>query len=198
MKPIFRIFSRVWFLNIIASFIVFVTLLWLVIGITQLTEFGLNGFINDHSYGIALFFGFLPINIWILTATFLPIIKINSDGISAYSIFWKRHIKWEEMRYANLMKITTRAGGNTSFSSTSVSFESTSEPETKNIAFLNKGCRVNTFIVVSQDQFRNRESLSLAFQLTTHGKLTSKREIAFEYDEKAWHLIQNRINKIVD
>ena len=124
-----------------------------------------------------------------------PVIKISSSGISAYSIFWTRHLKWKDVRTITLVKMSTRGSGHSSFSSTSVSFEHTLEPETKNIAFLNKGIRVNTFIVVSTNNFQIPIDLSLGLQLTTHRKITSEREIAFQYEEKAWEMIQKQLKQ---
>lgn len=194
MKTIFRIFSRVWFLNFIAIFILLVTLLWLVIGVKVLIQVGFIDFINSYTYGIVLFAGFLCVNIWFLTGTFFPIIKINSNGISAYSIFWTRYLGWDEVQSAKLVKMSTRASGHASFSSTSVSLENTLQHETKNIAFLNKGVRVNTFIIISGGKIPNQKVFSLGLQLMNHGKMTTKQEIAFEFDENAWKEIQSKLN----
>ena len=195
MKTIFRIFSKVWFLSFMAIFSSLVALLWLIIGLYQLLQLGLIDFINIHWNGMIIYAGFLLIVIWLLTCTIFPVIKISSSGISAYSIFWTRHLKWKDVRTISLVKMSTRGSGHSSFSSTSVSFEHTLEPETKNIAFLNKGIRVNTFIVVSTNNFQIPIDLSLGLQLTTHRKITSEREIAFQYEEKAWEMIQKQLKQ---
>jgi len=195
MKTIFRIFSKVWFLSFMAIFSSLVALLWLIIGLYQLLQLGVIDFINIHWNGMIIYAGFLLIVIWLLTCTIFPVIKISSSGISAYSIFWTRHLKWKDVRIISLVKMSTRGSGHSSFSSTSVSFEHTLEPETKNIAFLNKGIRVNTFIVVSTNNFQIPIDLSLGLQLTTHRKITSEREIAFQYEEKAWEMIQKQLKQ---
>ncbi|WDF45723.1 hypothetical protein PQ459_12540 [Chryseobacterium sp. KACC 21268] len=129
-----------------------------------------------------------------MTATLLPIIKIDNDGISAYSIFWKRHIKWEEIKTVKLLKASNRRVGVSSFSRASVTFEITKKPETKNNAMTNNGVRVKTFIIISKKNYQIPESLSLGGKLLTHGKLTTKQDIAFEFEVKAWEMIQRIIN----
>ena len=108
--------------------------------------------------------------------------------------FWKRHIKWAEIKTVKLLKASNRRAGVSSFSKASVTFEITKEPETKNNAMTNKGVRVKTFIVISKKNYQIPESLSLGGQLLTHGKMTTKQDIAFEFEVKAWEMIQRKIN----
>lgn len=166
----------------------------LVVGILGINEVGFYHFVSSNLIYIIFFFIYLILDIWILTATFSPIIKISENGISAYSLFWKRHIKWAEIKTVKLLKASNRRAGVSSFSKASVTFEITKEPETKNNAMTNKGVRVKTFIVISKKNYQIPESLSLGGQLLTHGKMTTKQDIAFEFEVKAWEMIQRKIN----
>ena len=170
------------------------TLQMLVVGILGIYEVGFYHFVSSNFIYIIFFLIYLMLDIWILTATFLPIIKINENGISAYSLFWKRHIQWAEIKTVKLLKASNRRAGVSSFSRASVAFEITKEPETKNNAMTNKGVRVKTFIIISKKNYQIPESLSLGGQLLTHGKMTPKQDIAFEFEVKAWEMIQRRIN----
>jgi len=175
------------------------TLQFLVVGILDIEKVGINKFFLDHySFGVIYFFGLSLATIWLLTCTFLPVIRINQEGISAYSIFWTRHFKWEEIQSFHLVKLSTKASGRSSYSRTSVTFEKTSKPETKSIAFLNKGVRVNTFIFISKNKVINPKNISLGVQLTSHRKITLKQELAFEYEKKAWEIIQIGLGKKAD
>ncbi|MCZ4244800.1 hypothetical protein [Pedobacter punctiformis] len=191
MKTVYRIFSKVWFLNIIAMIMMLFTLQFAVIGIISIAENRIKFYLNDNFLGVILFVIILIVDIWILTATFLPIIKINDYGIFAYSIFWKRRILWAEMKSAKLLKTKNRH----STGRASVDFEFTKEPETKNNALTNNGLRVNTFIIISKKLIKKPENLSLSIQLLNHKKITTIEEIAFEYEEEAWKIIQNKLNE---
>lgn len=194
MKATYRIFANILFLNIVAIIMLLFTLQMFIVGILGINEVGFYHFVGSNFIYIIFFFIYLCLDIWILTATFLPIIKIDNDGISAYSIFWKRHIQWEEIKTVKLLKSSNRRAGVSSFSKASVTFEITKEPETKNNAMTNKGVRVKTFIIISKKNYQIPESLSLGGQLLTHGKMTTKQDIAFEFEVKAWEMIQRKIN----
>jgi hypothetical protein len=185
LKPIYTIFSRVIFLNIIAGFLILVTLQFAIIG-------SINLYKNEIDYfGIVVFLLLLVLNFWLLTCTFLPFIKINDGGIYAYSIFWRRHLTWDEIKFAKLVKCYNRH----STGHSAISFEETKIPETKPYAFTNKGVRINTFIFVSCKNIKNPESLLLGGQLLSHKKITKKDEIAFAFEKRAWQLIEKYINK---
>ena len=192
MKTTYRIFSKVWFLNIVAILMMLFTLQMIVVCAVGLTKNGLSQFWSSNDIYIIFFFIYLLLDIWILTATFLPIIKINREGISAYSLFWKRKIKWEQVQNVKLLKASNRRSGGGTLGRASISFEITDEPETKNNAMMNKGIRVSTFILVSMQKSILPTSLSLGGQLLTHGKIATAEEIAFEYDDTAWQIIQNK------
>ena len=194
MKATYRIFTNVLFLNIVAIIMLLFTLQMFIVGILGINEVGLYHFLRSNFIYIIFFFIYLCLDIWILTATFLPIIKIDNDGISAYSIFWKRRIQWEEIKTVKLLKASNRRAGVSSFSKASVTFEITNEAETKNNAMTNNGVRVKTFIIISKKNYQIPESLSLGGQLLTQGKMTTKQDIAFEFEGKAWEMIQRKIN----
>lgn len=194
MKATYRIFANILFLNIVAIIMLLFTLQMFIVGILGINEVGFHYFVVSNFIYIIFFFIYLCLDIWILTATFLPIIKIDNDGISAYSIFWKRHIQWDEIKTVKLLKSSYRRAGVSSFSKASVTFEITKKPETKNNAMTNNGVRVKTFIIISQKNYQIPDSLSLGGQLLTHGKMTTKQDIAFEFEVKAWEMIQRKIN----
>jgi hypothetical protein len=191
LKTVYRIFSKVWFLNFVATITTAFTLQMTIVGIINIVENGTNYYLNDHNFIIVIFFLiYLVFDIWILTSTFLPVIKINANGIFAYSIFWKRKILWTEMKSAKLLKtknrhLTGRA---------SIVFEFTEEPEAKN-ALIDKRLRVNIFIIISKKIIKKPESFSLSGQLLSHKKMTTIEEITFEYDEEAWKIIQNKVKQ---
>ena len=170
------------------------TLQMAIVWILNISTHGFSYFIHRNWMMLIFFILYLLLDIWILTATFLPLIKISNNGISAYSLFWSRTIKWEEIKSANLLKMKTRGSRGGSVGSSSVFFDTTQQPEIKNNALTNKGLRVNTFIIVSKGSYQNPSSLSLGGRLVTHGKMTTKDEIAFMYDKEAWQSIQNRLN----
>lgn len=166
------------------------TLQLIVVGILNIATHGFSYFLQDNWIMLIFFVIYLLLDIWILTATFLPVIKINDNGIFAYSIFWKRKILWTEIHSAKLLKVESRHLTGRQ----SISFEFTQEPERKN-ALTNKGARVNTFICVSKKGFKMPKSLSLGGQLLTHNKITTINEIAFEYEQTAWETINNKLSK---
>jgi len=176
-------------LNSIAVLMILFTIQMTAVGVLGIAKHGIGYFSNGNWIVLPLFFIYLLFDIWILTATFLPLIKINEDGIFAYSLFWKRHIKWQEIKAANLLKTNTRGSRGGSVGRSSISFETTPVPENKSF-FANKGVIVKTFIVVSKKAFKNPTSLSLGGQLLTHSKIATAEEIAFEYDDTAWQIIQ--------
>lgn len=150
------------------------------------------GYFSDNWIILPFFFIYLLLDIWILTASFFPVIKVNNEGVFAYSLFWKRKLEWQEIKSAGLLKSKT-LGTKSSFGRAAVSFEFTKEPENKSF-FANKGVIVKTFIVVSKRGLANPSSLSLGGQLLTHAKITTVNEIAFEYESKAWQLIQEKLD----
>ena len=193
MKTYYTIFRKGWVLNTIAVLMTLFTLQMIVEGIAGITEHGIGYFANGNWIIIPFFFGYLSLDIWILTATFLPIIKISDDGISAYSLFWKRTIKWEEIKSAKLLKTKIRGSRGGSIGSSSNSFEITAIPENMSF-FANKGLIVKTFIVISKATYKVPFTLSLGGQLLTHSKITSSKEIAFEHSNESWKIIQKKLN----
>lgn len=127
-------------------------------------------------------------NIWLLSSSILPLVKIDSTGITAYSIFWKRTIVWNELNTVKLVKVKNRYARYETF----IKFEDTKTPEKKRIAALNKGYAVNTFIVVADRAWRSRQNGLVRRGLYNHGIIAGQHAIAFEYNTQAWELINNR------
>ncbi|WP_337085161.1 hypothetical protein [Elizabethkingia anophelis] len=189
MKTIYCIFSRSWILNCIAIVMLMFTLQFAVIGIINITQNGIEYYLNENLMGVLFFVMLLIFDVWILTATFLPIIKINAKGVTAYSLFLKRKISRAEIISAKLLMVKTRHSAGRS----SISFEFTQQPETKSA--LNKGERINTFIIISKKSLKKPNSLSFGWKLLSHSKITTPEAIAFEYEPKAWQIIQENFNK---
>lgn len=174
----------------IALFMLLFLIQFAIYGIGNIIENGIYHSLRYDYIPIVFFFIFLAINLWILTATFLPIIKINKFGITAYSILWKRSIKWEEIQSVKLLKMSTRGGA---IGSAAASFELTKLPEKKS-TLSNKGFRVATYILISKSN-KSIKSFSKRYQLLTHHKMTNVDEIAFEFDPQSWEIINEKINK---
>ena len=190
----YRIFSKVLFLNTVAIVVTLLTLQMTIVGILNIAEYGSRFFTFENVPVLVFYLLYLLFDIWLLTATFLPIIKLNDKGISARSFFWRRHIKWVDIQTTRLLKVSNTRRGAGSLSRATVSFEIVQQPETENNAMTNKGIRVKTFIVVSKGPFKTPDSLSLGGQLLTHRKLTTEQDIAFEYEAKAWKIIREKLN----
>ncbi|MNK52704.1 hypothetical protein D3C87_716460 [compost metagenome] len=169
------------------------TLQMTVVGLMGLAQHGISYFSNGNWIILPFFFIYLCLDIWILTTTFLPIIKISEEGISAYSLFWKRNMPWYEIRSAYLLRTKTIGSRGGTIGRSSVSFEIIPEAEAKNTS-TTTGAIVKTFIVVSRNKAINSSALSLGGQLLTHHKLTTAQEIAFEYENVAWQMIQHKVN----
>ena len=192
MTTLYRKFRRVWFLNAVAVLMLLFTLQLTVVGFLGIAKHGIHYFSNQNWIVIPFYFIYILLDIWILTASLLPIVKINEDGIFAYSLFWKRRILWHQVKSSSLLRTETigSRGGSTGHSS--VSFSITSEPENKSF-FTNKGVILKTFIVVSKTDLVNPASLSLGKQLVTHDKIARIDEIVFEYEKEAWLAIQRKL-----
>jgi len=167
------------------------TLHMAILGIIEVGKNGFYDFAKGNFIYIIFFFIYLLLDVWILRATFLPVIKISEKGISAISLFRNRHMSWDEIKTVKLLKASNRRSGG-KLGSAWGSFEITDEAETKGNAMTNKVVRVNTFIVVSKVNYKTPPSLSLSGQLLTHEKITIAEEIAFAYESKAWDIIQTR------
>lgn len=190
LKSTYRIFTKVSFLSIITILLILSTLQFLVVGIFNIAENGVGYFLNENFIGIFFIVIISIFDIWLLTSTFLPVIKINDSGIFSYSIFWKRKIIWTEIQSVKLLKVESRH----STGRQSISFEFTQESERKN-ALTNKGVRVNTFIIISKKGIKKPKSISLGGQLLNHNKITTIDEIAFEYEQTTWETIKNKLSK---
>ena len=167
------------------------TVQFAVIGIINIVKNGVEYYLNENLIGVLFFIILLIFDAWILTATFLPIIKINAEDITAYSIFWKRKIAWTEITSVKLIKAQTRQSTGLS----SITFEFTQQPETKNNALLNKGVRVNTFTFISKKSVKKPIAHSSSWKLLSHSKIATPEAIAFEYEPKALQIIQEHLNK---
>ena len=108
LKSTYRIFTKVSFLSIITILMILFTLQFLVVGMFNITVNGVGYFLNENLISIIFIVIVLIFDIWLLTSTFLPVIKINDSGIFAYSIFWKRKIIWTEIQSAKLLKVESR------------------------------------------------------------------------------------------
>jgi len=191
MKPIYRLFSTGIFLTIIAIISIGVTVAVIGWGISIYTTHGLgSSTLEDSVYWMALG-GSLALTIWILTSSVLPLIKIDDNGISAYSIFWKKTIKWEDLRTAKLIEVKNTAHPN----GTKVHFTDVKEPEKKGTVPFKIGTSVNKFILLSVRNWQKPANTLLMRGLYTHRTIAGKDAIAFEYDARSWKMIQEKRNQ---
>ncbi len=189
MKPIYTIFSQMLFLNSIALLMFCFTLQMSYYFVMNFVFSGWNYYFVDGNFiGLIAYFLLLVFDIWILTATILPIIRIDDFGIKAYSIFWTRFLKWEEINSIHLLKASTQSSRNFMH----VSWRKTNIP-VRTSTFRNKGVRVNTFVVLFKTKFKMPPDLSIR-GLLSHGKIVDNEAIAFEFDIKSWSFIQEKIN----
>jgi hypothetical protein len=130
----------------------------------------------------------LPMNIWLLSSSILPIVKINSKGFTAYSIFWKRTIAWDDLRSVKLLKVKNRYARYGTF----IEFEITRSPEKQRIGVRNKGYAVNTFIIVSDKIWHKPQNRLIRRGLYNHLIIAGQHAIAFEYNQHAWEMINNK------
>jgi hypothetical protein len=140
---------------------------------------------------VVLFIILLLFNIWLLTSSVLPIIKIDSYGVKAYSIFWRRKLAWEEIKAAGLFLCKSQLKA-TRWSH--VSFERTKAPQQVS-PFQNKGIKINTFVVISSQTIKPKANLTLSLHLFSHSQIATRNEIAFEFEPSAWKAIQTTIDK---
>jgi hypothetical protein len=145
MKATYRLFSTHPLLNAIALFFFLTALTMIGWGVLILFRHHSSYGTSEHVVFLLALLWVLSMNIWLLSSSILPIIKINSKGISAYSIFWKRTISWENLRSVKLLKVKNRYARYGTF----IEFEIAQMAEKQRIAVLNNGYAVNTFIVVS-------------------------------------------------
>lgn len=127
---------------------------------------------------------------WFLTHSVLPIVRIDACGVKAYSLFWTRSIAWENIQTKRLIKVENQ----THINGTTVYFSGCKSPETKNIAILNKGLRVTTYIVVSEKIWQMPAN-ALFRTIYGHKTIAGRYAIAFQFDQHAWELIAERAGK---
>ncbi len=185
MKTHYFIFSRLLVLNIIVLFLTFSQIQFAIIGINEIFRTGVNDFFDSYFIGVIFYILFLSIYIWLLTSTFLPIIKIDDFQIKAYSVFWTRTIKFDEIQSVKLLKATFYWSGR--YSGTSFGLTFTKTPEKSSVF----GLRKQTFIVLSKNGIKIPTSKSR--QLFSHQDLVSKDAIGFEYSPEAFAIIQNKL-----
>jgi hypothetical protein len=95
MKATYRIFSAHPFLNALALFALLTAALMIGWGTVMLFKFPLQYLTADHIIFLPALVLVLLFTIWLLSSSILPIIKITSAGITAWSIFWKKTIDWK-------------------------------------------------------------------------------------------------------
>jgi hypothetical protein len=188
LKPVYTIFSRVTFLNVIAILIICFSLQMTYYFVLNLWEGGWNYYFSNSNFIVLVAYALLLVfDVWILTASILPVIKIDDFGISAYSIFWRRNFKWNEIASFELLK----SSASSTRHAMSVSWSIVQSPFNK-VALGNKGIRVNTFILIHKHKFKMPKNLSL-MGLLSHNKIVDKEGIAFEYSEKAERIILEKL-----
>ncbi|MFD2145458.1 hypothetical protein [Mucilaginibacter antarcticus] len=188
MKTTYRLFSTNMFLNTIASLFLVIGLGMILLGTSMLLQYGLNYFTVENPLYLPALIVILVFAIWILTSSVLPLIIINANGVTAYSIFWKRTITWKDLQTARLVKVKNYYRPNGS----AVNFEDTKIPERKSIAVLNKGTRVTTFIVLSGQSWQKPRNMLILSGLYTHQMIAGENAIVFEYDANSWKTIKNK------
>jgi hypothetical protein len=191
MKTIYRLFSTNLFLFIIAIIFLCTTVAIVAWGVSMFAKqkFG-SSTLEDLVYGIALA-GSFALTIWVLTSSVLPIVKIDSNGISAYSIFWKKTIKWKDLRTAKLVEVKNTAHRN----GTTVQFTDVKEPEKKGTTPFKTGTNVNKFIVLSVHNWQKPTNTFLMRGLYTHRTIAGNNAIAFQYDAPSWKVIKEKRNQ---
>lgn len=121
-------------------------------------------------------------DIWMLSYTVFPVIRIGHDGIKAYSFFWKRKITWDEVSDFQLTKVIYTQTGDAD-RQVRVQYAHTKIPETKT----QYGLRVQTFIVISKRVIKTPPDKEL--YIFYHKNIAAKDSIAFEYSKKAYNAI---------
>ena len=99
IKPIHRVFSR----SLLVYLAVFVLLLTIsMVGPTfaAAKKSSFQNFLDFILNPAILFIALLLLNIWLLTSSVSPMIKIDNYGVKAYSIFWQKKLAWEEIKAA--------------------------------------------------------------------------------------------------
>jgi hypothetical protein len=188
MKATYRLFSTHPLLNAIALFFFLTALTMIGWGVLILSRHHLSYTPSEHVVFLLALLWALSMNIWLLSSSILPIIKINSKGISAYSIFWKRTILWENLRSVKLLKVKNRYARYGTY----IEFENTQSPEKQRIAIHNKGYAVNTFIIVSDKVWHKPQNSFIKRGLYNHRIIAGQHAIAFEYNRHAWEMINNK------
>jgi hypothetical protein len=122
-------------------------------------------------------------NAWFLSSSVLPIVRINSEGITAYSLCWTRRIAWKNVRILRLIVVKNK----TRIRGANIYFEDSKSPETKSVAVLNKGIRVATYIVVSSQSWHKPNNT--VANLYNHRTIAGDYAIAFEYDPQVWEMV---------
>jgi hypothetical protein len=174
---------------------VFVLLLTITLAralVANFIETGINSITDLLDVSVFSFLILVLFNIWLLTSSTLPIIKIDEHGIKAYSIFWNRKIIWSELKAARILRCQSHltAGPRARFN-----FEYTAAPQQQDLV-TRKGVKVTFFIVVSRQAIKPKTNLTLSSTLFSHSKLSSPNEIVFEYEPLAWQAIQAVINNV--
>jgi hypothetical protein len=185
MKATYRIFSAHPFLNAIALFALLTAVLMIGWGTAMLFKISLHYLTTDYILFLPALLLVLLFNIWLLSSSILPIIKIDTAGITAWSIFWKKSIDWKDVHTVRLIKVENRYHT----SGATVHFADTQQPEKKRVAALNKGYAVNTFIVMSDKSWTKPQDIIIKRGLYNHHLIAGEHAVAFEYDPHAWKII---------
>lgn len=184
MKVTYRIFSTHTYFVIIAICFIVVALVTIGWGILML----FNGNYFQTAVDVIFYLSALSVvllaNTWFLTSSVLPLVKVNKEGITAYSLFWTRCISWENVQILRLVKVKNQFH----IKGARVWFEDCKAPETKSIAVLNKGIRVATYIIVSNTSWHKPHSTHIT-NFYHHHTIAGKQAIAFQYDRQAWKTI---------
>jgi hypothetical protein len=189
MKTSYRIFSTHPFLLAIALFLMLMLITMIGWGISMVCQYNLSYIITENILFLPSLFVVLLFNLWFLTSSILPVIKIDTEAITAYSIFWRRAILWKDLHTVRLLKVGSRYAR----PGAALSFENTPTAELKPIAVLNKGIRVSTFIIVSARPWQIPKNKAIHRGLYNHQMIAGKYAIAFEYDDAIWQLIKGRV-----
>jgi len=189
MKPLYRVFSK--------SGLMYVAALMLIVTL-QLTYAAIKE-INRNGFGIITDLFYIPVigfiililcDVWLLTSSILPVIKIDGYGIKAYSIFWNKKVAWKDVKATGLMVCKSQVERRRWVK---ISFERTKTPQQAS-PLKNKGVKVRTLIVVSSQHIQAKANLQLSFMQLSHSKVATTFEIAFEYEPVAWQAIQSKID----
>lgn len=155
---------------------IFARIVWIFMFIIFLIIFigNFKQIVSDWKSVILLIF---YISFLIYSVPFLPLIKIDETGIAAIRLFERRKMRWNEVK--NIKFIEANPFSGLHYLETSININNKKKSTTHYI-YISKNDEVK--------EFKSANPTALHFK-----DITTKTDIAFEYDEDGWNLIQEHI-----